>query len=263
MSRERRDELLAQRALWGLDETQAAELNALGGSDDWTLELTAATLTTCFMEDEFEAAPAALIAKLQADAKLQARQAPAVEHLEVVSESLAQDRDQAPQHETSGATSNFLPWLLAAAATLLAALLAWGRLAPGEPLIDGRAQLIASASELRQLDWNQGPSPRSGAASGDVVWSDAEQIGYMRFSGLPSNDPSEFQYQLWIFDGQRDAARPVDGGVFDIDSSTGEVIVKIDAKIIVHEAAAFAVTIEQPGGVVVSDREHIVATAGL
>ena len=76
--------------------------------------------------------------------------------------------------------------------------------------------------------------------------------GYMQFSGLQSNDPRVEQYQLWIFDGTRDDAHPVDGGVFDINQN-GEVIVPIHAKLPVAHPTAFAVTLEKPGGVVVSD----------
>ena len=89
------------------------------------------------------------------------------------------------------------------------------------------------------------------------------QKGYMRFRGLAKNDPRVAQYQLWIFDKTRDDTYPVDGGVFDVDKDTGDVIVPIRAKINVNEATLFAVTIERPGGVVVSKRERIVVTAKL
>ena len=82
----------------------------------------------------------------------------------------------------------------------------------------------------------------------------------MRFTGLAVNDPTQYQYQLWIFDKARDEKFPVDGGVFDV-SSTGEVTVVISPKLHVTDATLFAVTIEKPGGVVVSKRERIVVTA--
>ena len=84
----------------------------------------------------------------------------------------------------------------------------------------------------------------------------------MRFRGLAPNDSSESQYQLWIFDPTRAdwEAKPVDGGVFDVPD-TGEVVVPIDAKLAVAETALFAITIEVPGGVVVSERECPVLTA--
>jgi anti-sigma-K factor RskA len=52
----------------------------------------------------------------------------------------------------------------------------------------------------------------------------------------------------------------VDGGVFDV-SSDGEVIVPINARLRVSRATLFAVTVEKPGGVVVSSRERIAALA--
>jgi anti-sigma-K factor RskA len=82
----------------------------------------------------------------------------------------------------------------------------------------------------------------------------------MRFVGLAPNDPTQFQYELWIFDKARDQAFPVDGGVFDV-TSNGEVIVAINPKLHVNDLGMFAVTVEKPGGVVVSKRERIVVTA--
>ena len=96
---------------------------------------------------------------------------------------------------------------------------------------------------------------------GDVTWSDSLQIGEMRFSGLPASDPGEMQYQLWIVDPDR-YANPVDGGVFDADG-TGELVVAVDAKLPVEAPVAFAVSLEQAGGVVVSDGPLLlVAAAG-
>ncbi len=85
--------------------------------------------------------------------------------------------------------------------------------------------------------------------------------GLLRFSGLAKNDPRGAQYQLWIFDKTRDDKYPVDGGVFDVDQDSGDVIVPISARLPVAQASLFAVTVEKPGGVVVSKRERIVVTA--
>jgi anti-sigma-K factor RskA len=95
--------------------------------------------------------------------------------------------------------------------------------------------------------------------SGDVVWNPVTQQGFLRFVGLRPNDPQMHQYQLWIFDAARDQRYPVDGGVFDVPANQGEVVVPIRAALPVGSAKAFAVTIEKPGGVVVSGRQHIVA----
>ena len=85
----------------------------------------------------------------------------------------------------------------------------------------------------------------------------------MRFHGLAANDPTKSQYQLSIFDPSQSAKTPIDGGVFDIDPSTGDVIVPINAKLRVTGPTLFAVTVEKPGGVVVSKREHIVMVAAV
>ena len=77
------------------------------------------------------------------------------------------------------------------------------------------------------------------------MWSDKDQVGFMSFRGLVPNDPTVSQYQLWIFDKERDENYPVDGGVFDIVDATDETIVPIQAKLLVHEASLFAVTVEK------------------
>jgi hypothetical protein len=83
----------------------------------------------------------------------------------------------------------------------------------------------------------------------------------MRFRDLLANDPDQYQYQLWIFDAERDERYPIDGGVFDVRGDGEEVIVPIRAKLQVLQPAMFAVTVERPGGVVVSNRERICLVA--
>ena len=58
-----------------------------------------------------------------------------------------------------------------------------------------------------------------------------------------------------------DERYPVDGGVFDIPVEGMEVLVPIRAAVQVERAMLFAVTVERPGGVVVSDRDRIVLVA--
>ncbi|MEM9374203.1 MAG: anti-sigma factor [Planctomycetota bacterium] len=103
--------------------------------------------------------------------------------------------------------------------------------------------------------------------SGEVLWDPETNEGFLVFEGLGKNKPSEYQYQLWIFDANRPSGqlpqhgdgilsqRPVDGGVFDADA--GRLVIPIDAKLPVGDAAIFAITVEPPGGVVVSDRDIV------
>jgi hypothetical protein len=133
--------------------------------------------------------------------------------------------------------------------------------------------------QMRHPDFDKSSSERIAAAALSAVVRDGDpipdnvaaaivnegerylsQTGFMRFVGLHANAPSKEQYQLWIFDAERDQRYPVDGGVFDV-SSDGEVVVPIKARLHVSSATLFAVTVEKPGGVVVSSRERMAALA--
>ncbi|RLS54439.1 MAG: hypothetical protein DWH91_11855 [Planctomycetota bacterium] len=151
----------------------------------------------------------------------------------------------------------YLPWLVSAAC-LVFAVTRWNSdssVRPVANLTEFRAEIISSAPDVQRADWTAGPTPISGA-TGDVVWSSQRQQGVMRFQGMPVNSPTQEQYQLWIFDKNQSDKTPVDGGVFDV-TTEGEVLVLIDPKLKVQEAFLFAVTIEKPGGVVVSSRERL------
>ena len=178
-----------------------------------------------------------------------------------------QSADTVPLRRSRGVT----PWLAAAVCLLVAGGAVWwglqqrGDVNPIAPPVasspaGARAALVASATDLAKITWTVTQDPNARGATGDVVWSPSQQKGFMRFAGLTPNDPSQYQYQLWIFDKTRDQAFPVDGGVFDV-SSNGEVIVPISPRLHITDLALFAVTVEKPGGVVVSKRERIVVTA--
>lgn len=122
-------------------------------------------------------------------------------------------------------------------------------------------QFLMKTRDLVRGSFGPGPDPGGLGAhvAGEVAWSPEQQRGYLSVRGLPKNDPKSSCYQLWIFDRERDERYPVDGGVFDCGGD--EIVVPIDAKVRVGEPTLFAVTVEPPGGVVVSARERIVAIA--
>jgi dipeptidyl aminopeptidase/acylaminoacyl peptidase len=127
-----------------------------------------------------------------------------------------------------------------------------------------RDALRADSVGSRMLAWSSAGDSTGRVATGDVIWNAAKQSGVMRFVGLTPNDTGRWQYQLWIFDRTRDQRYPVDGGVFDIPAGATEVLIPITAKVKVNDATMFAVTVEAPGGVVVSSRERLalIAQAG-
>jgi len=163
--------------------------------------------------------------------------------------------------------STKLPWLVAAACMAITAMTLFTSvpIAPKKEislsLTEQRSKLISTTEDLVQADWGEGPNPIDDAA-GDVIWSSSQQQGFMRFRGLPVNDPTKAQYQLWIFDRNQSAETPIDGGVFDI-SSDQEAVVPIQAKLRAQNVYMFAVTIEKPGGVVVSSRVNLPLVASV
>jgi hypothetical protein len=164
-------------------------------------------------------------------------------------------------------------WAVAAAAAVLAVVGWWPRatptdptdptptvtVAPQEPTLAERRALLLTQAGTTTLAFGATEDVAARGASGDVVWNNTTQTGFMRIRGLARNQATIEQYQLWIFDAARDDRYPVDGGVFDIDGD--DVIVAIHAAIDVRTPALFAVTVEKPGGVVVSDRSRIVLAA--
>jgi len=180
--------------------------------------------------------------------------------------------------------SGTLGWL-AAAACLVLAILGWLRSpppaapadtarlnppalqtspvpppAPPQPPTptEARAALLARSDTLK-ITLAPTKDPAAAGVTGDAVWDPATQKGFLHFVGLAGNDPSVKQYQIWVFDGKRDKRYPVDGGVFDVPADSSEVVIPIRAALPIGEAKAFAVTVEKPGGVVVSALGHVVA----
>jgi hypothetical protein len=166
----------------------------------------------------------------------------------------------------------------AAAACLVLAVIAWNRSPPAVPPVvtapppavviplppappsaaEQRALLLAKSESLK-IVLGATKDPAAAGVTGDVVWDPVTQRGFAHLVGLAPNDPALHQYQLWIFDGGRDKRYPVDGGVFDMPPAATELVIPIHAVLPVLSAKAFAVTVEKPGGVVVSGREHVVA----
>jgi hypothetical protein len=121
-----------------------------------------------------------------------------------------------------------------------------------------RAALLAKSDSLK-VTLGATKDPAAQGVSGDVVWDPVTQKGFVHFVGLASNDPAVKQYQVWIFDAARDQRYPIDGGVFDVPADANEVVIPFNVSLPVSKAAAFAVTVEKAGGVVVSARQHVVA----
>jgi Anti-sigma-K factor rskA len=142
-------------------------------------------------------------------------------------------------------------WFVAAASLLLAGglLLTRGGGPQPTPQPLSTQKLVDAATDV--VRFAMGPTPDGAAgASGEIVWSNSLQKGYAKLKGVPTNDATQRQYQMWIVDPNRDS-KPIDGGVFDVTGS-GEVVISFEPRLPVSNPAAFAITAERPGGVVVS-----------
>lgn len=272
-------DLLCKQAVYGLTEDEIGELRQLEemSNSSWepqSLELTAAAISLAGLE-RIDSMPKHLEAKIMASAAEHfssvRSEAPAEENVFTAPRRPVVQEDDEPR----GSFWNWFGWAVAAAACIALAINVWTtrmdtQLAQDpkpQPTVEAkpslaelRAQLVATASDVVRGEWGPANVDEIKEIAGDVVWSDTRQEGYMTFRGLPANDPEKEVYQLWIFDETQDEKTPIDGGVFDV-TADGEVVVPIDAKLKARNPAAFAVTIEKPGGVVVSSREKIAALA--
>lgn len=259
---QRFEELEAGRILGDLDEAEFREWQELSKDprcqSDGSLELVAATIETEFLRTRDQTLSDNLLAKLHGSKADFASLADTAGPVQAVSMS-ANGQPMA---------SLRLAWGIAAlfAVLFIASLMVPG---PSDQTIgpalanlsprDSLSKLEKEAPDLYQSNFG-GVGAYEGM-SGKVSWSDKRQEGYMTLSRLPANDPHANQYQLWIVDPERDD-KPVDGGVFDIPADAETIIVPIRSALAVHDPKAFVITLEQPGGVVVSKQEVVVALAG-
>ncbi|QTN31049.1 anti-sigma factor [Akkermansiaceae bacterium] len=258
---DRFEELEAGRILGDLSPEESREWDELskahGFAPDLSLELAAAAIEAEFAQAKTEAIPAGIADTVRNSmGKFTAQQpggAPAAIHF-----PLWKRLYQSPQ----------AAWGMAAlfAMFLVANFIAKPPVPAGATPITNnpispeksRELLFTKAGDLIESEF--GGTENYAGMSGKVVWSDSLQEGYMTLASLPPNDPSRNQYQLWIVDPARDE-KPVDGGVFDIPAGKSAAVIPIRNPLPVNKPQAFVITLEQPGGVVVSKQEIVVALA--
>ena len=277
--REKMLDLLLAKAMTGLSAAEQEKLRELEEmfpelKDGNSFELTAAAIGLINLKTD-EPMPSHLRARVLADADnfFGSRKEKTPSTLPYETE----ETQKTFTFEPKRSIRNALGWLVAAAACLVLAINLWMTRAVNEPgaaqiapeqttpapmpgLAEQRQQLLTSASDIVQESWTDIDPKKPFNVEGDVVWSNSQQKGYLRFRNLPVNDKNKEAYQLWIFDEAQ--KHPVDGGIFNADKP-GEIIIPIDPKLKVQKPTMFAVTAEKPGGVVVSDREKVMAIAKL
>lgn len=266
-------DLLAEQAGSGLSDAQQSELDALlRESLDHSageFEVAAAALAEGFAAEAVEAMPAHLRERCIGAARAVLTESPAGPVVPVP----APLRFSVPREPSRSGLQ--VGWL-AAAACLVLAVFGWlpksSLSVPANPWIN-TASRAPTIFEERQafieahadaIIWDFAKwGDEYANVEGDVVWDPASNVGYMRFKGLPANDPKRERYQLWIVDAARGTpleVPPVDGGLFDIGQGDGggegEWVVRFRARLPVEDVFGFGVTVESPEGVVISDQSR-------
>lgn len=275
-------DLLIQKATFGLAQEELQQLERLkteaGIKEDDSFDIAAAAIGLVDLEID-EHLPAHLNARIAASADEFFAAAPHSENspLAVKTDKVAGEDEYQKTFTVEPRRSwNWLGWAVAAAACVALAVNVWFTQMNPSPVATNvptptlspekltpeqeYASLVASQPNMTKASWVTGNMKDLKEIGGEVVWSDEKQKGFMRLRGLPVNDKGKETYQLWIFDKTQDKATPIDGGTFDVEKN-GEVIIPINAKLKAQGPELFAITVEKPGGVVVSKRGKIAALA--
>lgn len=258
---DRLEELLAARATDGLEPEEWTELetllDAFPDEDPEQWDLAAAWLHTAYLEAEASPAeplPAGLGQRIVAQGRLAVRtrggSTATHEHSSRLADPPPTPRTTAPSSAAPPVTGlGWLGYAAAAAAGVVLTLLFLAEPAP-VPLERAFARFAGEHPDAVEGEFGGLSGTGLDGVTGTVIWSDEAQMGYMKLVGMPVNDATQEQFQLWIVDEEQ--KHPVDGGVFDVAVEGGEVIIPIDAKLPVDDPTTFVITTEKPGGVPVS-----------
>ncbi len=275
-------DLLTKQAMYGLDTAEQRQLEELSANANFRIDdsFDIAAAAIGLADLEIEPMPSHLNAKILASADSYFASAESDSGSTERSVEMADSDDMQPTfgfEPKRSSLGSWLGWAIAGAACIALAFNVYTTrfqgpteivkgptptVTPEKPDEKKQFDEMMAAPNMVKAQWGAMPtaSDELKGVSGEVVWSDEKQTGFMRFRGLPVNDKTKEQYQLWIFENAKLEEHPKDGGVFDV-SADGEVIIPIDAKLAARDPKVFAITIEKPGGVVVSDRKKIAALA--
>ena len=118
----------------------------------------------------------------------------------------------------------------------------------GPTIAELREQLLRSTPDVLHLQLVSDTGAGGNESGGDIVWSSGRQIGYLRLRGLAGENPvQQRQYRLWIVGSDVSGNEFINGGIFPVDRSTGELILPIQADQFVQQPKMFVVSMEPSG----------------
>jgi hypothetical protein len=157
------------------------------------------------------------------------------------------------------ARSGRMGWFAAGACMVLAIAGWWPRLHVQWQQHGGLLLAGHDASAERWV-WDHEPGIAD-VVRGEVVWDNIRQHGHLTLELRADQVSSNTKIQLWVYDAARDERYPVAAGVLDVPAHTTRLTAPIKPTLHIARPAAFAVTLEPTGGVVVPDHSHVVAVA--
>jgi hypothetical protein len=224
-------DLFVERTLWGLDQDKETELSVAVGDVDGTayeFERTVGALCVGMLPGESEMMPDMVRDRLRALAGTDAVRSIADAGVNPLGrDSLGStERDSIPF--TAGAAAaepattptgvgpmQWLGWLAAAACLTYAIFVTTPESGPVPGgVVPALMARVEGAGDIIRANWagisaiGAENHPLDSGVTGEVVWSDELDEGFMTIEGIEPNDPSEFQYQLWIFDASPIAVIP-------------------------------------------------------
>jgi hypothetical protein len=272
----RREELLADRAAQGLSPAEAVELEAIGGSENESLDRAAAALDRGLSRGTgAEVMPAEVRARLLAMGDQWSRnvgreRGPALR--------LAQPASTPASVALPTGTVRFGDrvfrlgtglggWIAAAACLGFAAIVVTRN--PGQRVIEipivreiGEAfnSPVQGFDEFKERgDIVALATVGDDGTEAELVFDPAADRGFLAVAGLDPSEHSDRQYQLWVFDAGRADPHPVNGGLFDVQpvQAGAKIVIPVSTRLPVRNPVAFAVTVEPRGGSVVSEPQRI------
>jgi len=171
--------------------------------------------------------------------------------------------------DSSACGFSWLGWILAVVATGVAIYL-YQRTptTPAAPTLAEQLETFKATNpdDVTQMQIEAHENEDGIRPSGTIFWNAKTNAGFLVVRDLPKNHPLH-QYQLWAFDSAfapdsspTAGPYPIDAAIFD-SPGPEEFIVPFKPRNQVVYGAGFMITRERAGGVVVSRRQNLLATA--